>query len=49
MGTDNRLSYTGRAFLDLYNPSDFVDMGKALKVLNDVRFYEVGLPLTYPQ
>ena len=39
----------GRAFLDLYNPSDFVEMGKALKVLNAVRYYEVGLPLTYAQ
>lgn len=39
----------GRAFLDLYNPSDFVEMGKALKVLNAVRYYEVGFPLTYAQ
>jgi hypothetical protein len=39
----------GRAFLDLYNPSDFVEMGRALKVLNTVRYYEVGFPLTYAQ
>lgn len=39
----------GRSFLDLYNPSDFVNMGQILKVLNAVRFYEVGIPITYAQ
>ncbi|KAG9314973.1 vacuolar assembling sorting protein VPS16 [Chiua virens] len=39
----------GWGFLDLYNPGDFVAMGQALKVLNSVRFYEIGIPLTYPQ
>ncbi|KAL0960087.1 hypothetical protein HGRIS_011732 [Hohenbuehelia grisea] len=39
----------GRGFLDLYNPTDFVNMGQTLKVLNAVRFYEVGIPLTYTQ
>ncbi|KAI0732710.1 vacuolar protein sorting-associated protein 16 [Fomitopsis betulina] len=39
----------GRAFLDLYNPTDFVQMGQALKVLNAVRFYEIGIPLSYAQ
>ncbi|KAF8314990.1 vacuolar assembling/sorting protein VPS16 [Clavulina sp. PMI_390] len=39
----------GRAFLDLFDPSDFVEMGKALKVLNAIRYYEVGLPLTYAE
>ncbi|KAG6918389.1 hypothetical protein DXG01_014790 [Tephrocybe rancida] len=39
----------GRGFLDLYNPTDFVNMGQTLKVLNAVRFYEIGIPLTYSQ
>jgi hypothetical protein len=39
----------GRAFLDLYNPLDFVTMAKTLKVLNAVRFHEVGIPITYDQ
>ncbi|KIJ59378.1 hypothetical protein HYDPIDRAFT_118596 [Hydnomerulius pinastri MD-312] len=39
----------GWGFLDLYNPSDFVAMGQSLKVLNSVRFYEIGMPLTYSQ
>ncbi|CCL98206.1 uncharacterized protein FIBRA_00200 [Fibroporia radiculosa] len=39
----------GRAFLDLYDPTDFVQMGQALKVLNAVRFYEIGIPVTYAQ
>ncbi|KDQ19047.1 hypothetical protein BOTBODRAFT_28535 [Botryobasidium botryosum FD-172 SS1] len=39
----------GRAFLDLYNPTDFVNMGQTLKVLNATRYYEVGIPITYAQ
>ncbi|KAJ2936767.1 hypothetical protein H1R20_g334, partial [Candolleomyces eurysporus] len=39
----------GRGFLDFHNPTDFVNMGQTLKVLNAVRFYEVGIPLTYTQ
>lgn len=39
----------GRAFMDLYNPRDFVAMGQTLKVLNAVRHYEVGIPITYEQ
>ncbi|KAJ7598995.1 Vps16, N-terminal region-domain-containing protein [Mycena floridula] len=39
----------GRGFLDLYNPTDFVHMGQTLKVLNAVRFYEIGIPLSYSQ
>ncbi|KAG5349258.1 hypothetical protein C0989_004972, partial [Termitomyces sp. Mn162] len=37
----------GRGFLDLCNPTDYVNMGQTLKVLNAVRFYEIGIPLTY--
>ncbi|GJJ15006.1 hypothetical protein Clacol_009278 [Clathrus columnatus] len=39
----------GRSFLDLFNPTDFVNMGKTLKVLNAVRYYTVGIPITYAQ
>ncbi|KAJ3769455.1 Vps16, C-terminal region-domain-containing protein [Lentinula raphanica] len=39
----------GQGFLDLYNPTDFINMGQTLKVLNAVRFYEIGIPLTYAQ
>ncbi|KAF8599358.1 vacuolar protein sorting-associated protein 16 [Ceratobasidium sp. AG-I] len=39
----------GRAFLDMYDPTDFVAMGKTLKVLNAARYYEVGIPITFAQ
>lgn len=40
----------GKSVLDLSNSTDdFVDMTEALRVLNAVRFYEVGMPLTYDQ
>ena len=39
----------GKSVLDLYNSDDFVDMTEALRVLNALRFYEVGLPLSYEQ
>lgn len=39
----------GKSVLDLYNSDDFVDMCEVLRVLNAVRFFEVGLPLTYDQ
>ena len=39
----------GKSVLDLYNSDDFVDMTEALRVLNAVRFFEIGLPLSYDQ
>ena len=39
----------GKSFLDLYNANDFVNMGKTLKVLNAVRQFEVGIPITHYQ
>lgn len=39
----------GRAFMDLYNPSDFVTMAQTLKVLNATRYYEIGIPITHEQ
>ena len=39
----------GKSVLDLHNSDDFVDMTEVLRVLNAVRFYEIGLPLSYEQ
>ena len=39
----------GKSVLDLYNSDDFVDMTEILRVLNSVRFYKVGMPLSYDQ
>ncbi|KAM0749316.1 vacuolar protein sorting-associated protein 16 [Meredithblackwellia eburnea MCA 4105] len=39
----------GKTFLDLYNPSDFVQMTHTLRVLNAARYYEIGIPLTFDQ
>lgn len=35
--------------LDIYNSDDFVDMCETLRVLNAVRYYEIGIPLSYEQ
>lgn len=39
----------GKSVLDIYNSDEFVDMCETLRVLNAVRFYEIGLPLSYDQ
>lgn len=39
----------GKSVLDIYNSDDFVEMCETLRVLNAVRFYEVGIPLSYDQ
>ena len=39
----------GKSVLDLYNSDDFVEMTETLRVLNAVRFYKIGLPLSYDQ
>ncbi|KAI5475070.1 hypothetical protein MNV49_001946 [Pseudohyphozyma bogoriensis] len=39
----------GKTFLDLYNPSEFMQMTQSLRVLNAARYYEIGIPLTYDQ
>lgn len=44
-----RAASFGKSVLDLYSSDDFVDMCQTLRVLNAVRFYEIGLPLTYEQ
>ncbi|ESZ95296.1 vacuolar protein sorting [Sclerotinia borealis F-4128] len=39
----------GKSVLDIYNSDDFVDMCETLRVLNAVRYYEIGIPLSYEQ
>ncbi|KAI5928715.1 Vps16, N-terminal region-domain-containing protein [Camillea tinctor] len=39
----------GKSVLDIYSSDEFVDMCETLRVLNAVRFYEIGLPLSYEQ
>ncbi|KAK0623469.1 Vps16, N-terminal region-domain-containing protein [Immersiella caudata] len=39
----------GKSVLDVYNSDDFVDMCETLRVLNAVRFFEIGLPVSYEQ
>ncbi|SAM01302.1 hypothetical protein [Absidia glauca] len=39
----------GKCFLDQYNSDRFVEMAQAIRVLNAVRFIDIGIPLTYAQ
>ena len=39
----------GKSVPVLYSSDDFVDMCDTLRVLNAVRFFEVGIPITYEQ
>ncbi|KAF7545548.1 hypothetical protein G7046_g9538 [Stylonectria norvegica] len=39
----------GKSVLDIYNSDEFVDMCETLRVLNAVRWYEVGMPLSFEQ
>ena len=39
----------GKSVLDLYNSDEFVNMCETLRVLNAVRDYRIGLPLSYDQ
>eukprot|EP01091_Cochliopodium_minus_P012283 TRINITY_DN3690_c0_g1_i2.p1 TRINITY_DN3690_c0_g1~~TRINITY_DN3690_c0_g1_i2.p1 ORF type:complete len:729 (+),score=195.87 TRINITY_DN3690_c0_g1_i2:187-2187(+) len=39
----------GKSFLDDYNPDTFVDVCKKVRVLNDIRRYKIGVPLTFKQ
>jgi len=39
----------GKSVLDIYNSDDFVEMCQTLRVLNAVRYYEIGLPISYGQ
>ncbi|KAK4186845.1 putative vacuolar protein sorting-associated protein 16 [Podospora australis] len=44
-----RAASFGKSVLDIYNSDDFVDMCETLRVLNAVRYYKIGLPLSYEQ
>lgn len=44
-----RAASFGKSVLDIYNSDDFVDMCETLRVLNAVRFYKIGFPITYDQ
>ncbi|GAA5861643.1 hypothetical protein JCM3774_002656 [Rhodotorula dairenensis] len=44
-----RAAAFGKSFLDAYDPSDFVETTRTLRVLNAVRDYKIGLPLTWDQ
>ncbi|THC94831.1 hypothetical protein EYZ11_005703 [Aspergillus tanneri] len=39
----------GKSVLDLYNSDEFVEMTERLRVLNAVRDYQIGLPISYEQ
>lgn len=39
----------GKSVLDIYNSDEFVDMCETLRVLNAVRGYEIGMPLSFEQ
>ncbi|KAI8644677.1 Vps16, C-terminal region-domain-containing protein [Parasitella parasitica] len=39
----------GKCFLDNYNANEFVHMSQTIRVLNAVRYYDIGIPLTYAQ
>lgn len=39
----------GKSVLELYSSDEFVEMCEILRVLNAVRYYEVGFPITYEQ
>ena len=47
--TNRQAASFGKAFLELYNSDQFVDMCRTLRVLNAIREYTVGLPLSYQQ
>ncbi|OZJ06505.1 hypothetical protein BZG36_00636 [Bifiguratus adelaidae] len=44
-----RAASFGKSFLDQYNSEQLVNMNQTLRVLNAVRFYEIGIPITYTQ
>lgn len=39
----------GKTFLESYNSDRFVEMCQILRVLNSVRYFEIGVPMTYTQ
>lgn len=39
----------GKSFIELYDPTAFVDMARTLRVLNAARNYQIGMPISYEQ
>ncbi|KAL8653739.1 MAG: hypothetical protein Q9210_001926 [Variospora velana] len=39
----------GKSILDLYSSDDFVDTCEAIRILNAVKDYKIGLPISYDQ
>lgn len=39
----------GKCFIDKFPPENFVRMCQDLRVLNAIRDYQIGIPLTYTQ
>lgn len=39
----------GKSFVELYDPTSFVDMARTLRVLNAARNYQIGIPISYEQ
>lgn len=39
----------GKSVLDIYNSDDFVELCTTLRVLNAVRFYKIGIPISFEQ
>eukprot|EP00698_Gefionella_okellyi_P023700 TRINITY_DN8167_c0_g1_i1.p1 TRINITY_DN8167_c0_g1~~TRINITY_DN8167_c0_g1_i1.p1 ORF type:complete len:850 (-),score=211.21 TRINITY_DN8167_c0_g1_i1:1962-4364(-) len=44
-----RAAAFGKNFLEFHDAEIFVTMCKTLRVLNAVRHYQIGIPITYPQ
>lgn len=44
-----RAASFGKSVLDLYHSDDFVEMCEKLRILNAVRDYQIGLPISYEQ
>lgn len=39
----------GKSFIELYEPTAFVEMARTLRVLNAARNYQIGIPISYEQ
>lgn len=39
----------GKGYLDNYNPTEYVNVGRTLRILNACRYYEVGIPISWDQ
>lgn len=39
----------GKSFIEVYDPTAFVDMARTLRVLNAARNYQIGIPISYDQ